>query len=617
MRVATTRKHNIGRQARWTALSSCVEAGLAHLPARPDILAPMYRTPLLALTFVLAAGAQHVWRPIVMGTQGMVAAEHPLQALAGARVLEAGGNAFDAAAAVFYTTAVVEQHQSGLGGSAFVLAYSARQNRVVFLNGTGFAPKLATAAYFRKLGKIPADGPLASEVPGAVAAFDVLVKTHGSRNTGQLLDTAIQAAEGHPLTLFNARQAAEAVSMLRRFPLTASVFLKGGGPPEPGDILVQKDLARTLRAIAAKGPDIFYRGELARSIDQFERSNGGLIRLEDLNDFQPEPAEPIKINYKGYDVFGCPPNSQGIVMLIALKLLEGYDLKALGHNSAEYLHVIVEALKLAFADRDRYIGDPRFVKDIPVAALLSEDYARARRSLIRTDRAMDGVPPAGDPRRLRAVAAGPSVVRRFGQAPEGDTSSFSIADRFGNLVSATHSVNGNFGNGMLVEGFLLNNRLPYFSLEEGDVNRLEPRKRTRHTITPALAMRNGKPVLAWNTPGGDNQPQAMLQAFLNVAEFGMNLQQALESPSVTTNMFQASMYPHPVGDRLTVPRALASTVAGALKAKGHRVDVSPMQQPYFGQPSGVGAVKMIRIDPATGLLLGGVSPAKDDYVIGW
>ncbi|MFN0165024.1 MAG: gamma-glutamyltransferase family protein [Bryobacteraceae bacterium] len=577
----------------------------------------MHRTALLALTFGLTAAAQHVWRPIVMGKHGMVAAEHPLQALAGARVLESGGNAFGAAAAVFYTTAVVEQHQSGLGGSAFVLAYVAKLNRVAFLNGNCFAPKLATAEYFRKLGKIPADGPLASEVPGAVAAFDVLVKTYGSRNTGQLLDTAIDAAEGHPLTLFNARQAAEAVSFLSRFPLTASVFLKGGGPPEPGDMLVQRDLARTLRAIAAQGPEIFYRGELARSIDQFERSNGGLIRLEDLNDFQPEAAEPLKVAYKGYDVYGCPPNSQGIVMLMALKLLEGYDLKALGHNSAEYLDVITEALKLAFADRDRYIADPRFVKDIPVAALLSEDYARVRRSLIRTDRAMEGVPPAGDPRHFRATAAGPPAVRRRGLAAEGDTSSFSIADRFGNVVSATHSVNGNFGNGMLVEGFLMNNRLPYFSLDEKDVNRLEPRKRTRHTITPALALRNGKPVLAWNTPGGDNQPQAMLQAFLNVVEFGMNLQQALESPSATTNMFQASMFPHPVGDRLTLPRVLAERAAAALKAKGHRVEAAPMQQPYFAQPSGVGAVKMIRIDPATGLLMGGVSPAKDDYVIGW
>jgi gamma-glutamyltranspeptidase/glutathione hydrolase len=202
---------------------------------------------------------------------------------------------------------------------------------------------------------------------------------------------------------------------------------------------------------------------------------------------------------------------------------------------------------------------------------------------------------------------------------QGETSSFSIGDRFGNLVSVTHSVNATFGSGLVVEGagYVLNNRLPYFSLEPGDVNVLEPGKRPRHTINPALAIKNGKPFLAWNTPGGDNQPQAMLQAFLSVVEFGMNLQQAGEAPTVTTSSFHASMYPQKAGDELTVPKLLADRVGPALTAKGHKLKVNVVQAPYGQQPSGAGAVKMVLIDPKTGVLHGGVSPAKDDYVMGW
>jgi gamma-glutamyltranspeptidase/glutathione hydrolase len=202
---------------------------------------------------------------------------------------------------------------------------------------------------------------------------------------------------------------------------------------------------------------------------------------------------------------------------------------------------------------------------------------------------------------------------------QGETSSFSIADRFGNLVSVTHSVNGTFGNGMVVAGggFVLNNRLPCFYLDDGNVNLLDPGKRTRHTISPALALKDGKPFLAWNTPGGDNQPQAMLQAFLNVVEFGMNVQQAVEAPTVTSTSFHESVYPHPIAGTLIVPKVLADRAGADLAAKGHRVVVTPLQKPYGQQPSGAGAVKMVRIDPRTGVFAAGVSPAKDDYAIGW
>ena len=360
----------------------------------------------------------------------------------------------------------------------------------------------------------------------------------------------------------------------------------------------------------------------------FTRSKGGLLRYEDLAAYQAEQAEPIKTMYGGLDVYQSAPNSQGIVMLMALNILEGFDLEALGHNSPEYVHFVTEALKLSFADRNQYIADPRFAKEMPVDELLSKSYAKKRAELIRKDRALKAPPPPGDPKSGRAVLAGheaayeersQAVKASKSSGNDGETSSFSIADRYGNLVSVTHSVNGTFGSGMVVEGggYVLNNRMPYFSLNVDHVNFLVPGKRTLHTVNPALALKNGKPFLAWNTPGGDNQPQAMLQAFLNVVVFGMNIQQALEAPTVRSTAFGAAMYPQAVGGKLVIPKLLADEIGDALSKLGHRLEVRPLQPPYEQQPSGAGAVKMVMVDSERGVLMGGVSPAKDDYVMGW
>jgi gamma-glutamyltranspeptidase/glutathione hydrolase len=574
--------------------------------------------------------ARPYWRTVVRGTHGMVAAEHPLEALPGFEALKTGGNAIDAALAVFYMTSVVEQHQSGLGADCFVLAYIAKEKRVVFFNGTGPAPKLATVEAYRKVGGIAFTGPYASSVPGAVSGFDLAWKKYGSLDYATLLKPAIAAAaEGHGLTEWAASNYQEAFPVISKYPSSARALLPGGKPPMAGDLFVQPDLGRTLETIVKEGADVFYRGSLAHmSADTYTKA-GGLIRFEDLAGYHAEQSEPIHTNYKGYEVYESAPNSQGIVLLMALNILEGIDLKALRYESPGYVHVVAEALKLAFADRDHYIGDPRFVKDIPVAGLLSKQYAAERRKLIHMDRAMHGMAPAGDPRGMLAVLAGEQVSYEDGQPPiqtggsgaasQGETSSFSIADRFGNLVSVTHSVNGTFGSGIVVDGggFVLNNRMPCFYLEDGNVNILAPGKRTRHTINPALALKDGKPFLAWNTPGADNQPQAMLQAFLGVVEFGMNVQQAVEAPTVTSTSFHDSTYPHPVAGTLIMPKVLADQVGAALSAKGHHVVVTLLQKPYGQQPSGAGAVKMVMIDPRTGMFAGGVSPAKDDYVMGW
>ncbi|MBT5697927.1 MAG: hypothetical protein HOI62_15155, partial [Gemmatimonadales bacterium] len=284
-----------------------------------------------------------------------------------------------------------------------------------------------------------------------------------------------------------------------------------------------------------------------------------------------------------------------------------------------------EALKLAFADRNQWVADPRFI-DVPTQELLSKDYAAARRALIRMDRAMVA-PAPGDPRAGMAVLADRTIQYESGTYPieqteslpeSGETSSFSIADQYGNLVSVTHSVNGSFGSGMYVPGtgIVLNNRMPYYSTDDNDLNVLAQGKRTRHTINPALAMKDGKPFLAWNTPGGDNQPQAMLQSFLAVALFDANVQQAVEAATVTSSAFGASMYPNPVRGMLTMPAVLGDAVSDELAARGHRVEVVPLQQPYRQATSGAGAVKMVMIDPVTGVMYGGVSPAKSDYVLG-
>lgn len=595
---------------------------------------------LLVLTEAQVPTDQPFWRPVIMGTEAMIAAEHPLEARAARQALEAGGNAIDAAVAAFYMTTVVEHHQAGIGGDAFILAYLADRNEVVFINGTGPAPALATLEQYEALGGIPGDGPFASDVPGAIAGFDLALERYGTMRYADLLAPAIAAARhGHPLSHWAAGNHERNAEKLAKYP-SSHMLLKNDRPFEPGDLLIQSDLARTLETIAREGAAAFYTGSIARQIDAFYKAQGGFIRYDDLASYEAEDSTPIRTTYRGLEVYQSAPNSQGIAMLIALNILEGFDLASMGHNTADYVHVIAEAIKLAFADRNHFIADPRFTPTMPVVQLLSDTYGDARRRLIRMDRAIEGAAPPGDPWNGGGVLPGHEVVYMAGPSTaedgdtaahaadtdgrrevvtDGETSSFSIADRYGNLVSVTHSVNGGFGSGMVVEGlgFVLNNRMPYFSLDTDDVNVLIGGKRTRHTINPALALKNGRPYLAWNTPGGDNQVQAMLQAFLALTEFGMNVQQAVEAPTVTSSSFAASNYPQPVGDRLTMPAAIGGDIAAELAARGHHVRVGALQQPYHQAASGAGAVKMVMIDPETGVRFGGAAPAKDNYVIGW
>jgi gamma-glutamyltranspeptidase/glutathione hydrolase len=580
---------------------------------------------LILLISVVGLPAQTTsWRPTIVAQHGMVAAGHPLAAEAGLRVLKAGGNAIDAAMATWAVQGQVEPGMTGLGADMFVLYYNAKTHEVRFINGTGFAPQAATIDLYKSKGGIPSDGPLTIAVPGAVAGAAYAVQKYGTRPLAEVFAPAIDIAEhGFPITEALARELKGSRDKLAKFPSTTRIWFKNGKPLEMGDVLVNGDLARTLRTIASQGADPFYRGDIAKNTAAFLKTNGGLISEADLAAEQAFEDPPIRTTYRGIDVYECPPNSQGFVMLEALNILEGFDLKAMGHNSAPYLHAVTEALKLSFADRNTYVGDPKFVPNIPMKALLSKEYAATRRAQMDPNRAIVGEPTPGDPTRFMTSTAAsanryaspqpsPTTVMPFDpDAILHLTTYLAVVDKDHNMVSVTSSLLSGFGSGMVVEGggFFLNDRMKYFYLDPSNVNALQPRKRVRQTINPALALKDGKPYLVFGTPGADTQPQTQLQFFLNVVEFGMTVQQALEEPAVISNSFRDSYYPHNVLGKLLTPNLLPKEARDGLAAKGHQLDLRDVK--------GVGSVKGILIHPQTGVLMGGVSPTGDSYVMAW
>ena len=436
-----------------------------------------------------------------------------------------------------------------------------------------------------------------------------------------MLAPAIEIAEGgFPITESLARGLESGKGKLEKYPSTTKVWFKDGKPLQMGDILKNPDLARTLRTIAAQGADPFYRGEIARNTAAFLKANGGIITEADLAGVHTFEAPALHINYRGTEVYECPPNSQGFVMLEALNILEGFKLREMGRNSAPYLHAVTEALKLSFADRNAFVGDPKFVPNIPMQALLSKEYAAARRSQIDPNHAIVGEPAPGDPRRMKSSAgqayASPQTAPTTVAAFDPDeilnlTTYLAVIDKDHNMVSLTSSLLSGFGSGMVVDkgGFFLNDRMRYYYLDPANPNSLQPGKQVRQTINPAMALKDGKPWIAFGTPGADTQPQTQLQFFLNVAEFGMNVREALEQPTVISNSFRDSYYPHDVLGKLLTPAMLPKSVRDELAAKGHQLDIRNVK--------GVGSVKAILIDPRTGVLMGGVSPTGDSYVMAW
>jgi gamma-glutamyltranspeptidase/glutathione hydrolase len=573
-------------------------------------------------------------RPVIMGTHGMVTSGHYLASRIGLHILEEGGNAVDAGVAMGFALAVLEPYIYGIGGEVPILLYLADERRVVCLSGQGPAPRKATIGWFRKNGidAIPGDGLLAAAVPDAVSTWIAALSLFGTMRLSQVLTPAIDLAErGFPLfeRLASALERSSA-QFLEAWPTSAQAYLPGGRVPAVGEIYAQKDLAGMFRRLAEAehqerrrgrrealqaARDAFYKGEIAERIVRFAREsrlpdstgkrNGGLITREDLRSYATRVEQPVTANYRGYDVFKCGPWSQGPVFLQQLSILEGYDLARMGHNSPEYIHLLIEAAKLAFADRERYYGDPDFV-EVPLATLLSREYAAGRRKLIDPDRASLELRPGNAPPVAPRTREGGSDIHK------GDTTHLDAVDQWGNMMSATPS-GGWFRSSPVIDGlgFPLGTRLQMFFLDPRHANGLKPGKRPRTTLTPSLALKDGRPFMAFGTPGADQQDQWSLQFFLNCVDFGMNMQVAVDAPTFHTSHFPASFHPHGAQPgTMHVEGRIPGETAAALRAKGHTVEV--------GGDWSHGRVLGIRYDAGSGVLHG-VATARLDtgYAMGW
>jgi gamma-glutamyltranspeptidase / glutathione hydrolase len=546
------------------------------------------------------------------------------------RILDAGGTAFDAAVGGQAALGITDFADNGLGSDAVVLVYVAREKKVYSINAEPCAPKLATIEWYQKNngGKIPdSDGLLSGGLPGVVDAWYELLDRWGTMSFEQVLQPAIDlAANGFPLSEFSADDIANTVK-IRKYPTTLRVYLPNGRYPKPGEIFRNPDLARTMqrlveaeRANKAKGRhaalkaarDRFYKEDIARELASFSEANGGLFRYEDFADYKAEIETPVSIDYRGYRIYKNPSASQGPAELIALNLLEGCDLKALGHNSADFLHTSVEAMKLAMADREKYLGDQDFIK-IPYDVLLSKEYARARRPLIDPQKASHELRPGEAERHASGEARQQLRPVLSGNANhEGDTSYIGVVDKERNMVSFEPSLHSAFGTGVVMgnTGLILNCRGDYYSLVPGEANALEPGKRPRSTLQSTLVMKDGEPYAILGSPGGDDQLMRTMQTLINIVDFGMNIQQAIEAPRWSTRSFPASPFPHTMrpGD-MAVEARIPEAIRQVLIARGHVLRVTP--------PWSLGSNAGIIIDPATGVLSAGADPRVEAYAWAW
>lgn len=567
-------------------------------------------------------------RPVLRGRDYAVSSMKAEATATAARILEAGGNAFDAAVAGQAVLSLVDPDSNGIGSDAVVLVYDAASKQVFSINAEGTAPKLATIEWYLKNngGKLPpSDGLLAASTPAVVDAWYLMLDRWGTMTFEQVLKDAIQVAEGgFPISEGLARAIAGS-RKIKKYPTTVKVYLPNGRAPQAGEIFKNPDAARTLRKIveaekqgASKGRrealkaarDRFYKGDVAQAMGKFFEENGGLYRYDDFAGYTAKVETPVSVDYRGYRVYKNPSASQGPAELFTLNILEGFDLKALGHNSAEYIHTSAEALKLAFADREKFLGDMDFIR-IPYDGLLSKDYARERRTLVDPTRASFELRP-GTPEKFMRVTE--PLNRRLridlegGASHEGDTSYIAVVDKTRNMVSFEPSLHSGFGTGVVVGdlGFIFNCRGDYYSLVPGEANALEPGKRPRSTLQSTLVTKDGQPYMVLGSPGGDDQIMRTLQTLLNMVEFGMNVQRAIEAPRWSTRSFPASPFPHTMypGD-LSVEAKVPEAVRKALEAKGHKLRVAPAWS--------LGANAAVVIDLQTGVLNAGVDPRTEGY----
>lgn len=578
------------------------------------------------------------FRPVVRGKRGAVGTGHPLSAEAGLRLLQQGGNATDAGCAAVLAASVIEFSHFSFGGEVPIIIKPAG-GAVAVINGQGTAPQLATRQFFVDQAKkteqkggpfIPSSGMLPATVPAVLDAVVTALDRFGTKSLAQVMQPAIELADGFPIDELRASYIERTRKIHEPWPSSNKVFLPGGRAPKTGEMFSQPDLARTLRAIVkaerAAAPrgrraalkaarDYFYKGVIASRISEFCAANGGLLRAGDFATFHAKVEEPAHSSYRGYDVYKTGFFAQGPVMLEALNLLEGYDLKAMKHNSADYIHTLAEAMKLGFADRDRYYGDPDFVR-VPGRELLSKEYAAVRRTLIDQKRASLEHRP-GDPINKKPLINGAPNPALTGQSsvPEAeranDTTCVNVIDKDGNLFSATPS--GAWLPAVVAgdTGVLLGQRMQSFLLEEGHPNVLQPGKRPRVTLTPTLVLKDGNPFMVLSTPGGDNQDQTLIQVFFNIVEFGMSVQEAVEAPRFQTLHLVSSFDDHRFNPGvLNLEDRISKDVREDLAARGHKVEM----QAAFGNPS---APTIIRFYKDTGVIEAAADPRRGRYAVAW
>ncbi len=587
-------------------------------------------------------------RPVVMGRNGMVCAGQPLAAQAGMAVLQRGGNAVDAAIATAAALNVVEPNMSGVGGDGFIMIYNRQAGTIEVCNGTGAAPYATDVDWYRKNG-IPAKGILSVSAPGLVDAWMASHERYGALSRAEVFDAAIDLSEnGFPVThVLSGVIAGD--RLLQEFPDSQAVFAPGGVALRPGQIIRQQGLARTFQAIVDGGRDAFYEGETARAIVKFSEEQGGLLSLKDLADCRSRWEAPISTTYHGHTVYEAPPNSSGHVLLQELNIVEQFDLKALGCNTPESIHLMVEAKKLAFADREAYMADPDWV-DVPVAGMLSKQYAAERAKLIDPRRAAaeagHGDPwsyqPANYGRRPRAAAT-PGAIQPETAIPEEDTTCFVVVDRWGNAVCQLQSIQSSLGSSIVAgdTGILLNNRMTYWHLDPDHPDCLQPGKRVRHTMNPIMVFRSpvpspsgggsgwGRTVTARNgesghgslalvcgTPGADTQVQTNMQVITHVLDFGMTVAEAVEAPRWrNTHSPTESNIPHECDNLLYVESRFPAETLDGLRQRGHTLEV------MHGWGAS-GSEMMIQVDGETGaagfnVLQGAADPRRDGYAVGW
>ncbi len=549
----------------------------------------------------------------VFASRGMVACAHYLATQAGIQILKQGGNAIDAAIAANVTTTVVYPSTCSAGGDMFMLIWDAKTHKLNALNGSGRAPQGMTPEYFASQGlkQIPERGPLSINVPGAVDGWFEALNRFGTLSAETIFAPAIAYAdEGVPVTSKLSGWLSHAAEpLLKQWESSARIFLPNNQPPRSGEVLHQPDLARTYRMLAKEGRDVFYRGPLARTITDYVQRCGGVLSVEDMQRHHSDWVEPISTSYRGYDVYEVPPNTQGLTALEMLNIIEGFDLKSLGYQTAEYLHVLLEAKKLAYLDRDRYVSDPDFV-DVPVERLLSKEYAQEQRARINSERAA-------------AIIAG-----RLEE--EGDTMYLCVADGEGNVVSLIQSLYMGFGSGIVGgdTGVLLHNRGSYFSLDPRHVNYLQPGKRTMHTLMPAMVLHDGVPYITMGSMGGDAQAQIQVQLLSAMIDFGMNAQQAITAPRWRSGPMrinpsggrrdiipgQWSVDEHfgrDIAELVMFEQRFPEEIQLLLELLGHRIRIAGPWE------DGMGHAQAIVINPSNQIFEGAADPRCDGLALGW